>query len=287
MKRSLPLLALLALLATAAVAQEQQMYFTVQVGTFIDAKPEDFTALRPVGFVYAQDLGNNLREVYVGGYSSREAAEKAAADVRAKGYANAFVQERLPSSGQTVNVVQFATRRVDKDIEWEEFMKVGDLYAIMSGNLIKILTGPYNSLDAAKNDLKRIRKMGYKDAFAKTENSVYLHQLSDFETGVKRDLIPIAFEQTTARGVSAPTEPQVQDYNVLMARTPDAGGVDYSYGASTPVDYNYYPGAATTRAAPVSVPNIRADVKRTSVMNLQTALKAENTYSSSIDGYYG
>ena len=289
MKKLLTLLALLALLATAGVAQNQ-LYFTVQVGTFIDAKPEDFKSLQSIAFVYAQDLGNNLREVYVGGYPSREEAEKAAANVRAKGYANAFVQERLPSAGQAVNVVQMATRRVDKEIEWADFMKAGDLYGILSGNLIKIVTGPYNSLEAAKADQARIRKLGYKDAFAKTANSVYLHRLTEFETGVKEDLIPIAFQESGARINTAPVEPQMQDYNVLIARSPAATGTDYSYGGAAPVDYNYYPGPATAmtaRTVAPSLPNIRADVKRASVVSLQTVLKAENVYNSAIDGYYG
>ena len=291
MKKLLPLLALLALLATAGVAQNQ-LYYTVQVGTFIDAKPGDFKSLQSVAFVHARDLGNNLREVFVGGYPSREEAEKAAADVRAKGYANAFVQERLLSTGQTVNVVQMAARRVDKGIEWEEFMKAGDLYGILSGNLIKIVTGPYSSLDAAKADQDRIRKLGYKDAFAKTANSVYLHRLTEFETGVKQDLIPISFQESGGRINTAPVEPQVQDYNVLIARSPTAAGTDYTYGGAAPVDYNYYPGAVaaptmTARAAAPSLPNIRADVKRTSVVSLQTVLKAENAYTSTIDGYYG
>lgn len=286
MKKLLPLLALLALLATESVAQNQP-YYTVQVGTFIDANREDFKPLQSIGFVHARDLGGNLREVYVGGYSSKEEAESAAAKVRGKGYANAFVQERSLPGGQSVNVVQFATRRVDKDIEWEEFMKVGGLYGIMSGNLIKVVAGPYNSLDAAKNDQDRIRKMGYKDAFAKTVNNAILHRLTEFETGVKEELFPIAFDQQAGRIGVAPAEPQMQEYNVLATRTPDVAGRDYSYGASVPMDYSYYAGEAATRPAAANLPNIRADVKRQSVMNLQTVLKAENAYTSVVDGYYG
>lgn len=286
MKQLFSLLALLALFATASLAQSQA-YYVIQVGTFIDARPADFKALQPIAFVHARDLGNNLREVYVGGYPSRDEAEKAAAKVREKGYINAFVQERLLSAGQAVNVVQIATRRTDKEIEWEEFMKAGELFGILSGNLIKIVTGPYNSLDAAKEDQKRIRKMGYKDAFAKTTNSVYLHALSEFETGVKQDLIPIAFEQSGGRVPTAPAEPTVQDYDVLIARTPEANVTDYSYGAPAATSYNYTPGPATARPAAPSLPNIRADVKRASVVSLQTVLKAENAYTATIDGYYG
>lgn len=286
MKKLLPLLALLALFTTESLAQNQS-YFTIQVGTFIDANRNDFKPLQDVGFVHARDLGSNLREVYVGGYSSRQEAEEAAAKVRTKGYANAFVQERRLSEGQSVHVVQIATRRADKEIEWEEFMKAGGLYGILSGNLIKVVIGPYNSLDAAKNDLSRVRSMGYKDAFAKTVNSVILHRLTDFETGVKQDLIPIAFDQAAGRTGMAPAEPQVQDYEVLAARTPDVGGREYTYGEGAPTDYSYYPGTAAARSAASSLPNIRADVKRQSVLNLQTVLKAENTYTASIDGYYG
>ena len=67
---------------------------------------------------------------------------------------------------------------------------------------------------------------------------------------------------------TVPAEPQLQDYNVLTARTPDAAAGSYSYGApAMPIDYNYTPGtpALTARsAAPADLPNIRADVKRQS-----------------------
>lgn len=286
MKKSIPLFALLALLATASAAQDQQ-YFTIQVGTFIDAKPEDFKALQPIAFVHVRDLGGNLREVYVGGYASRQEAEAAAVKVREKGYGNAFIQERLLSEGQDVAIVQMATRRADKDIEWEKFMEAGELYGMLSGNLIKIATGPYNSLEAAKADQARIRKLGFGDAFAKNVSSVYLHRLTEFETGVKKDLIPIAFDQASGRIGTVPAEPRLDGYNIITARTPDAAGGNYSYGAPAPVDYNYSPGTTAAKATAVSLPNIRPDVKRASVTSLQTVLKAENAYTSSIDGYYG
>lgn len=286
MKKLLPLFALTALLTTVAVAQEQQ-YYTIQVGTFIDARAADFKPLQSVGFVHSRDLGSNLREIYVGGYNSRQEAEAAAGKVREKGYVNAFIQERRLSEGQATAVIQIATRRVDKDIEWEEFMKAGELYGMMSGNLIKIALGPYASLDAAKADQDRVRKLGYRDAFARDVNSVYLHRLTEFETGVKKDLIPIEFDKTAGRVSSVPVEPAPDDYSIIRPRTPDVARGGYDYGAPAADSYDYSPAGPVARVAAVSMPSIRSDVKRASVTSLQAMLKAENAYTSAIDGYYG
>ncbi len=293
MRKLLPLFALLALISTTSIAQPDK-YYTVQVGTFIDAQPSDFEQLKPVGFVHARNLGGNLREVYVGGYTSREEAEAAAANARNNGYANAFVQERFLNEGQQVPVVQMATRRVDRDIEWEEFLETGPLYAILKGNLIKIVTEPQPNAQAAQQKLEAIRKMGYKDAFIKTINSVYLHRLTEFETGAKKPLIPISFEENTGRintgqpPQQSQPQPQPSSYNVLTARTPDAAARGYDYNVGEPADYSYYSGERiTAEAEPVTLPNIRSNIKRASVLELQKVLKAEKAYTGSLDGYYG
>ena len=276
---------MLTLVFTGLAAQDNS-FFTIQVGTFIDAKAEDFKPLQDVGLVYARDVGGNLREVYVGGYDSREAAEKAAGEIRKKGYANSFIQERRASDGQPTVVIQMATRKMDSKLEWEKFMEAGSLYGIPTGNLLKVVTGPYSNTDVAQKDLARVRKLGYKDAFVKTANSVELIPLTDFETGVKKPLIPIGFDESAPRIAAS----QPSSYEVLTPRTPDAPQQPESQ--SIPSSYDYYAGApaaatAATTGSTSAMPAINGKVKRNSVLELQKVLKSSNTYQGALDGYYG
>ena len=191
-------------LATSLVRAQNESFYTVQVGTFIDAKPEDFSALRELGFVHAQDLGSNLMEVYVGGFESRPPAEQLAASVRQNGYANAFVQERAIDPNAPAAIVQMATRQINRPIEWESLMKAGPLYGILQGNLIKIVTGPFTSEAAAQAVLPGIQELGYKDAFVKNVPSGYLLPLTEFETGTKKPLIPLSMNENP--GSAAPPQ---------------------------------------------------------------------------------
>lgn len=297
------MLAAVCLLTQQPLAAQNDAFYTVQAGTFIDAKPEDFDALRELGFVHATDLGDNLMEVYVGGFDSREPAEQLASKVRQNGYANAFVQERTVDESVPAAVVQMATRQLNRPIEWDNFMKAGPLYGILKGNLIKIVTGPFTSEAAAQAALPAIRNLGYQDAFVKTVSSTYLIPLNAFETGVKKPLIPIAMDdgygaeqpeaydqaakggrlpnggQETSKAYSAPSGA----YEVLDAAPPPAPAI--------PSSYDYYagdvrPATGNAESAP-SMPAIDGSVKRGSALDLQRILKAAKTYTGSLDGYYG
>lgn len=300
------------LLLTTPLAQAQnEAFYTVQVGTFIDAKPEDFSALRELGFVHAQDLGNNLMEVYVGGFENSPPAEQLAASVRQNGYANAFVQERSVEPNTPAAVIQMATRQINRPIEWESFMKAGPLYGILQGNLIKIVTGPFTSEAAAEAVLPGVRELGYKDAFIKNVQSGYLLPLTEFETGVKKPLIPLVMNQQTP----PPSQPQSYEQTkgqrlpnnentttpyrtppganeVLKAQQPSVPTVPTVPGAvpDVPSSYDYYAGdvqPSTGTAASPSVPSIDGSVKRGSALDLQRILKEAKAYTGSLDGYYG
>lgn len=264
-------------------------YYIVQVGTFIDAKAEDFKPLREYGLVHAQNVGGNLLEVYFGGFSDKAEAQKAATKVKEAGYANAFVQERLLSDGNPVAVIQMATRQTNKPIEWEKFMTAGDIYGLLEKDLVKVVTGVYPNTEAAKADLARVQKLGFKDAFVKSVNSVQLHRLTEFETGVKKPLIPIEFDQTAKQSPSDIPS----NYEVLTPRDPNQT-TSKKTGESIPSSYDYYEKAGAPKsesyqaeALSVSMPAINGKVKRTSALDLQKLLKTEGTYTSSLDGYYG
>jgi len=57
-------------------AQSEPYNYTVQIGTFADAKVEDFKAVRGYGFVYADQLAEDLHQIYIGGFKKETAAEQ-------------------------------------------------------------------------------------------------------------------------------------------------------------------------------------------------------------------
>ncbi|MFN7115441.1 MAG: SPOR domain-containing protein, partial [Saprospiraceae bacterium] len=222
---------LLMLWLCCATVLSAQNFYTIQLGTFLDAQREDFSAIQPLGFIHADKTGTNLYVIYVGGYSNRATAEKAWEQVRNKGYVNAFIQERIPAQGQSVTMIQIATRNSTKPIPWEEYARLGELYASIEGTSVKILTGTYANVDAAKPALDAIKKAGFKDAFIKNMNTIYLHKLSEFETDLKKPLIPLTLNNNApANTQQTPPSydtrsnnsniPTIYDQGIFTAKTP-------------------------------------------------------------------
>ncbi|MEM9931434.1 MAG: SPOR domain-containing protein, partial [Bacteroidota bacterium] len=280
-------------LTTTTLIGQQAAYYAVQIGAFLEARHDDFAGLRQKAFIYSAPTTDNTVVVFAGDFSEQAAAEKLAGELRQMGYGNAYAIPRNLDEGETASVIQLATRSLNKPIKWERYDKVGDIFALVNGNTIKIMTGLYGSVDLAKKDLPAIRKQGFKDAFIKKVNTVFLHPITEFESGIKKDLIPIAFDNSADRPTfepnaapSAPTRP---------GTTARSGGAPAQYDA--PVSYDIptgtttpnpnRPAATLVKGDGTPVPSIRMKVKRTSVLELQKILKAEKVYSSSLDGYYG
>jgi hypothetical protein len=303
-------------MALSGLQAQSETQYTIQAGTFIDAKPSDFDALRTIGFVYANELGDNLIEVYVGGYDDRNLAQQRLSTVQQSGYPNAFIKERGMNAGRPATIIQIATRQTNQPIEWEQLMEAGPLYGTLSNDLIKVVTGPYTNAEAAQADLNRIRQMGYSDAFVKSVNEAALITLGAYETGVKAPLIPLEMEgRTTANtppesysqtGERTPPSQQLprnntpQAYDVLTPRAPSAPTVpraptEPQPPASVPdipSSYDYYngdvrPNTTGDASAADIMPAIDGSVKRGSVLGLQKILKAAKAYTGSLDGYYG
>lgn len=249
-----------------------QNHYNIQVGTFLEARKADFDAIQPLGFVYATKMPGDLYQIAIGGYETRAAAEKVWAEVRAKGYTNAFIQERSPAEGQEVAVIQLATKSAVQAVDWENYVRAGDLYAILNDRTLRIVTGVFPNVEAARQQLPAIRQMGFADAFVRTVNTIALTRITEFETGLKRSLIPLDFSQTPATPVPAVYE------QTMAAKSPDM----------TPRNATPAPATTTTRVTPPPpAPRMRTNVKRRSALELQKVLKAEGYYKSSLDGYYG
>lgn len=260
-------------------AAQQQVYYTINIGTFVDAKAADFAPLLPVGFLHADKLEDNLSQVYLGGFKDKEKASAALTKVREAGYIDAYIQENSPRNGRNVPVIQISTLPQSREINWANYTELGDLSVLLEDKLIKIVLGPYQDASVARNQLKDIRQKGYADAFVKTVNTIYLHELDGFETGnvIKKPLIPIQFEEGSPIVKTNNKNSPVREYN--QSSYPQNGtpnNPEWS-GRSTETP--------TTKSA--SLPEIRTSVKRRSALELQKVFKAEGLYTAGLDGYYG
>lgn len=276
MKKSAWLLLLFIWTVTSAKAQ-QNIYYTINIGTFVDAKVEDFAALQPIGFLHASSLEENLSQIYLGGYKNLNAATADLAKVRTAGYTNAYIQENFLSEGQNVAVVQIATLPKNTNVNWSKYADAGNLYLLLENNMIKITVGTFADASQARPQVSAIRQKGFKDAFVKIVNSVYLHELGAFETGsvIKKPLIPFKFEDGTP--VIETEEARPDDYN------------QSNYPETRPTPQNDSPNWTRkgTATKTMNLPAIRGDIKRRSALELQKVLKAEGSYTAGLDGYYG
>ncbi len=250
-----------------------QSFYTVQVGTFLNPKLSDFEEVRPQGFIYAQSSSGDIYQVYMGGYESRSKAQEIVNALKKQNYLDAAVVERNLSLGESLPVVQVTTKKMGDEVDWQQFLQFDRLFVLFEQNQLKIVTGPFRNLDDAKFQLPAIRNAGFSDAFAKTANSVRMHEITNFELDeAKRPLIPLE--------LSANSRTTVDDE---FARR----------GSSTPSAYNAASGRINTTSAPdarsaaLTLPEIRSNVKRHSALELQKVLKRLGTYSGSLDGYYG
>lgn len=280
MKRILFILLCMSLWSGIATAQQ---YFTVVVGTFLDARSSDFDEIKSYGLVYAYQLDGKMSKIYLGGFETKAKADRVVAALRERGYTNAFTQERHLNEGKTVTVIQMATRYIEKKIEWEKFSEYGELFAILNDNKVKVLTGIFPDMNSAKQKLAEIQKTGYEDAFIKKVNSALLVRISEFESGVKKPLIPIAFEDNKiTKGEPTGNPDRPKDYNIKGQ--PNQPTFPASYDTE-PIATEVTP--TVSEPTGLALPNIRTRVKRRSALELQKVLKAEKYYTQSLDGYYG
>lgn len=162
------------------ISFDDDYVFTIHVGAFVKAKMSDFNEIRPYGFMYAQEY-NNLLQIYMGDYPSEPKAMKVLEKIKRHGYPDAFVTRRNMKKGKSVRVIQVASNAIGEDIDWVKYSAAGQLYAILDGNQVKLVTGPFESSTAANNYLNSLKQIGFNDAFAKRINNVLLHKITAFE----------------------------------------------------------------------------------------------------------
>lgn len=282
----------------------QDSYFTVKVGSFLDASPKDFESIRDLGVLHINRPGGNNTEVFIGGFDKREDAQAMINQLRTRGFDHGFIQQYSINDGQVATVIQITTTSIKKALDWERYSKAGKLFTILNKDKVKVVTGVYPSLESAKQDLARVRNTGFKDAFIKKVNSIFLHEVSEYATGIKKPLIPIALDQRPPTPRTPPpssnTTPVIKTQETARKGVPVKESVpvvkkevpetyeEPSFKTTKPVEYS----GSSRKVVPqknnsLPLPKVRTKVKRKSVIDLQRVLEKEKTYTMKVDGYYG
>lgn len=285
---------LLCLMTLGLTAQSDSDIYAVHLGQFMNAKATAFSVVDDLGYIYAVKNQGSVKDVYIGGVKGKAAADRAVVAPRDRGYIDAYAKNLSAEKAATVTVIQLAARDAREPIEWRDFTRAGYLMALLNGNQIKIVTGPYADPNAAKNALPALQKQGFKDAFVKNVSDALLHAVTPFESG-SVDLAQFVPAPETKK--QTPTEAGAESAKIPT----DSAETKTKKSDPAPVNTKSVPPAAKTsvpvtrppRETPVAQPliarkpGIRANVKRSSVLRLQEILKSEKSYNSSLDGYYG
>jgi hypothetical protein len=278
---------------------QAQDYYTVLIGSFVEVSPQDFAAARSLGFVYKQITAENIQQVYVGNYTDQAKATLVAGALRNQGFTNAQVISRpLRKNGPEEIVIQIATRFSNRSINWEDLRRAGDLNVTVEDERIKVMTGTFPNIATAQSILPNIRALGFSDAFVKSVPRDQLLPVTSLSTGIKEDLIPLQLNNEPLTSPKAETtvipEENSQSGGRITTNTPPSvprpqvPGAENNPPASPVV-------AATSSVTPpsailakgVTIPNIRGNIKRNSVTNLQRLLSSQGYYNSALDGLYG
>lgn len=276
-----------------------QDYYTAFVGSFVEVRPQDFAKVRPLGFLYVQMGEGNLQQVFLGQYPKATAAEEVVEALKAEGFTNARALPGNYAQGIDVPVIQIATRYDIKTVNWQDLSRAGTLNVLLADGAVKVLTGTFPDVETAKAELPRIRSLGFDDAFVKMVNSGRLLPVTNVATGIKEDLIPLNLSEGTpvsptpsTRTVPPPVQPEemeVKDGGIITKNPPTVPRptTPTTNPSTSPL------GSSISVVSPVvdkptpRLPDIRGNVKRNSVIELQRVLKASGYYQSSLDGYYG
>lgn len=279
-------------------------HYTIHIGNFVNPKPLDFEKIRSLGFMYSQPAGN-VTAIRMGGYSSQQNAEEIATSIRNLTGDNAQVLAVNVASGRLVPMIQLGTEQANKPFSWQPYLSAGQLFFTLNDGQVKIMTGQYPDMETARAKLAILRSNGFPTAFPKEVNNVLLRTMSDFELGgEKRPLIPLDFSQpttpptktdviakggavTTTTTSKPPTEEIPTSFEEPTATVEVPASTPIVETAGTKSTRVIVPKSVPLPAVKASLPKIRGDVKRNSAYVLQTTLKKEGFYKSSLDGFYG
>jgi hypothetical protein len=204
MKKILLWLVLSLTLVSLARAQEGKVTaHTIQLGLFASPKPEEFAPLKEYGYVYEEKQPNGLSKILLGTFSNAPLATKRLAEVKKKGFQDAFLVKTEADEADAVFVIQFSASRLGEPIAWNDWMTLSkDLIVQVWDDQVKVAAGPYRSRIEANENFSRITKSGPKDLFIKKLSPKLFHTVTPFEMGAGPTLSATLENQLNGRHIA-------------------------------------------------------------------------------------
>jgi hypothetical protein len=181
------------------VHTEPTLLYTIQLGAFEDVRQADFEHIRSYSYVYEKE---NI--VFIGGFSTPEAAAEVLAKVQNKGYTDAFVTERDWNSASEYYIVQLITQTAGEPIEWKQLERFGHLYAWACDNgQVRIVVGLFDDVNEARVLATKAQTKGFKGAFVRKISYAFLNPVTAFdkEPAKSLELAATADKKNQAKGV--------------------------------------------------------------------------------------
>jgi hypothetical protein len=156
--------------------------YQVFLGTFAEAKIEDFKAFAKLGLIYAEELGEGQSKIFVGDFDNQASAERILKQVKAQGYNDAKINLLKLNESKNVPYIQLAAKKVGESIDWAAFEKAGKVYVVANEKEVKIVSSGFENDSIANLSLATLQKNGFKSAFLKKTLLVAMHKVGAFET---------------------------------------------------------------------------------------------------------
>jgi len=284
-----------------AQINSQPEYYSIHLGSFVQLDPEDFSDVRPLGYLYAESFNEHLNHLFLGEYKTEASANSVLKTIHAKGFPDAYVSKRNLATDQKVEVIQLGIELPGERIAWKKYENALPISTIIDKEQLRIVAGPYPSHEATLKRVAEFKKAGYGNAFIRTEYSLRLHPVTDFEASdlfIPETPEPLVVVNETIKATPTPPikrspKKELDEEAVVVAKVaPEAKPIlkkEPIAPAVTTIPDDYEPEFITkaTAKSGLSMPAIRAEIKRTSALELQKVLKENKYYDGSLDGYYG
>jgi hypothetical protein len=180
---------------------EPTLLYTIQLGAFEDVRQADFEHIRSYSYVY-----ENENTVFIGGFSTPEAAAEVLAKVQNKGYTDAFVTERDLNAAPEHYIVQLITQTAGEPIEWKKLEPLGTLYAWACDNgQVRIVVGLFDDVNDARVLATKVQTKGFKGAFVRKISGNALNPVTAFDKEPAKSLeLAAADKKHQTKGVVMP-----------------------------------------------------------------------------------
>ena len=119
---------------------KKEGYYTIYVGTFLNAKISDFKNIQHLGYLYSEAYDANLQKIYMGGYTSETTAKRVLAKVKPLGYDDAYIAGKSGDKSQYEVVIQLGREKAGNTINWKRYGAAGDLLALLENDYVKMVT---------------------------------------------------------------------------------------------------------------------------------------------------